>query len=158
SYAEWAGGRINRALDSLRDPAYSPGKESWRQEHRLGAKLFGQLAMAVAPLKLGGGGAANGGAKGLNPFRGKTFEQIDEILRAKGFVLKGPNPAAGKGSYLHPKTRAIASNALQGGAQYLQQVSVMPPRKQALVLHAELPSVEPAGNCLEKVDGEVAND
>tara|TARA_B100001248_G_scaffold262227_1_gene256837 strand:+ start:8528 stop:9730 length:1203 start_codon:yes stop_codon:yes gene_type:complete len=39
-----------------------------------------------------------------NPFKGKTPKQINRILQEKGFSLKGKNPAAGIGSYFHPKT------------------------------------------------------
>jgi hypothetical protein len=41
---------------------------------------------------------------GLNPFKGKTFQEIDHILRSKGFATKGADPLNGKGSYFHPIT------------------------------------------------------
>jgi hypothetical protein len=44
------------------------------------------------------------GGAGFNPFKGKTPAQIDEMLRSKGFAPKGPNPVAGKGTYVNPKT------------------------------------------------------
>lgn len=45
-------------------------------------------------------------AKGIssNPFKGKTFEEIDKILTERGFRKVGPDLASGKGSYFHPKT------------------------------------------------------
>lgn len=39
-----------------------------------------------------------------NPFKGKTFSQVDEMFKAKGFTTKGPSPLTGKGSYFNPKT------------------------------------------------------
>jgi len=42
--------------------------------------------------------------EGFNPFKGKTPQQIDEMFRAKGFEPRGPDPAAGKGGYVNPKT------------------------------------------------------
>jgi len=41
---------------------------------------------------------------GANPFKGKTFEEIDRILTERGFKKVGPDPASGKGSYFHPET------------------------------------------------------
>ena len=41
-------------------------------------------------------------ANSINPFKGKTFQEIDQLLRAKGFTTKGPNPSHGKGSYFSP--------------------------------------------------------
>jgi len=40
----------------------------------------------------------------LNPFKGKNFEEIDCLLKRKGFYTKGLDPLNGKGSYFHPKT------------------------------------------------------
>jgi len=43
--------------------------------------------------------------KGLsNPFKNKTFKQIDKMFRSKGYKLNGPDPLNGKGSYTNPKT------------------------------------------------------
>lgn len=39
-----------------------------------------------------------------NPFRGKTFEQIDVRLRNRGFHIEGNNPMMGEGAYFHPKS------------------------------------------------------
>ena len=39
-----------------------------------------------------------------SPFKDKSFEQIDKMFRAKGFVRKGIHPANGKGSYINPRT------------------------------------------------------
>ena len=39
-----------------------------------------------------------------NPFKGKTFSQIDKMFKTKGFTTKGPNPLTGKGSYFNPKS------------------------------------------------------
>lgn len=44
-------------------------------------------------------------AKGLgNPFKGKTFKEIDNIFMKKGFKKRGPDPLKGKGGYVNPKT------------------------------------------------------
>ena len=42
-----------------------------------------------------------------NPFKGKTFEEIDGMFRAKGYEIKGPDPKNGKGSYLSPSGNAF---------------------------------------------------
>jgi hypothetical protein len=41
---------------------------------------------------------------GTNPFKGKTPKQIDSMFKRKGFIVKGPNPMLGEGSYFHPQT------------------------------------------------------
>jgi RHS repeat-associated protein len=41
---------------------------------------------------------------GANPFKGKTFSQIDEMFKFKGFKTKGIDPLNGKGSYFNPET------------------------------------------------------
>ncbi|MGE0669383.1 MAG: RHS repeat-associated core domain-containing protein [Parachlamydiales bacterium] len=40
----------------------------------------------------------------INPFKGKSFEEIDNLLLSKGFTKKGPDPLNGKGSYFSPVT------------------------------------------------------
>ncbi len=44
---------------------------------------------------------ANKGLGG-NPFKGKSFEEIDKILTERGFKKVGADPGSGKGSYFHP--------------------------------------------------------
>jgi RHS repeat-associated protein len=39
-----------------------------------------------------------------NPFAGKTTGEVVEMLESRGYVPKGPDPAAGRGTYLNPKT------------------------------------------------------
>ena len=39
---------------------------------------------------------------GVNPFRGKTPQQIDELLTSREFIKVGPDPMNGKGAYFHP--------------------------------------------------------
>ena len=39
-----------------------------------------------------------------NPFKGKTPDEIDKALRAKGYDPRGPDPVSGKGGYVNPKT------------------------------------------------------
>lgn len=45
-------------------------------------------------------------AKGLggNPFKGKAPQEIGDMLTKKGYVPKGPDPVAGQGTFLNPKT------------------------------------------------------
>jgi RHS repeat-associated protein len=48
-------------------------------------------------------GAATG--KGLgNPFKGKSASEVDSMMKGKGMDPRGPDPAAGKGGYVNPKT------------------------------------------------------
>ena len=62
---------------------------------------FKILSMAVES----GAGAAKRGGRGLgNPFVGKSCEEIDHMVRMKGFEMKGIDPLMGKGSYFNPKT------------------------------------------------------
>jgi|688.fasta_scaffold781638_2 hypothetical protein len=50
--------------------------------------------------------AAKNAGKGLgNPFRGKTAAEIDEMFKAKGYELRGPDPLNGKGGYVIPKNQ-----------------------------------------------------
>lgn len=41
---------------------------------------------------------------GANPFKGKSFEEIDQLLTERGFNKVGVDPASGKGSYFHPES------------------------------------------------------
>ncbi len=54
-----------------------------------------------------GGRAIVGGARNLghNPFKGKTPERIDAMLRSSGFSARGENPIGGKGNYVNPDTQ-----------------------------------------------------
>lgn len=67
----------------------------------------------LAPIGAGFARAAGAGAAkavapsnglGGNPFYGKAPQQIDDMFQRKGFVPKGPDPMAGKGSYINPNT------------------------------------------------------
>lgn len=68
-----------------------------------GAKLGGRLLEgASAATKTT---ATHAASKGLgNPFKGKTPEQIDDMLKSKGFESRGPDPVSGKGGYVNPQT------------------------------------------------------
>ncbi len=48
-------------------------------------------------------GVTKGGLN-ANPFKGKSFQEIDEMLTGRGFKKVGPDPASGKGAYFHPKS------------------------------------------------------
>jgi hypothetical protein len=50
-----------------------------------------------------GRGAAKGGLA-ANPFKGKSFAEIDKMLTEKGFKKVGPDAASGKGAYFHPES------------------------------------------------------
>ena len=66
---------------------------------------FRTLGMFGKTATVGGEDVAKvAGSLGANPFKGKSFEEIDKILTARGYKKMGPNPAEGKGSYFHPKT------------------------------------------------------
>lgn len=39
-----------------------------------------------------------------NPFVGKAPAEIDQMFKAKGFELRGPDPLNGKGGYVNPQT------------------------------------------------------
>jgi RHS repeat-associated protein len=67
----------------------------------------------AAPLSIMVGGAASGLARGegaaikslgANPFKGKTAKGVSEMLERRGYVPRGPEPAAGRGTYLNPGT------------------------------------------------------
>ena len=61
----------------------------------------GQAILGVLPA---GKAAKAAKSLGANPFKGKTAVQIANMLQKKGYVPRGPNPLAGKGTYLNPKT------------------------------------------------------
>jgi len=65
----------------------------------------------------------------INPFKGKTFQEIDQMLRAKGFTTKGPTPLYGKGSYFSPATNRkyyldYSGKTYKGGITELPHVDV----------------------------------
>jgi hypothetical protein len=41
---------------------------------------------------------------GANPFKGKSAQQIGDMLENKGYVPKGKDPISGQGTYIIPKT------------------------------------------------------
>jgi hypothetical protein len=47
--------------------------------------------------------SASGSGLG-NPFKGKMASEVDGMMRSKGFDPTGPDPAAGKGGYVNPKS------------------------------------------------------
>ncbi|WP_133164258.1 hypothetical protein [Solimonas fluminis] len=53
---------------------------------------------------------------GENPFYGKTFPDIDQLLTGRDFSKKGLDPSAGIGSYFHPKSGR--KYYLDGGQKY----------------------------------------
>lgn len=65
----------------------------------------------------------------INPFKGKTFQEIDRLLRSEGFTVKGPDPLHGKGSYFSPTTNRkyyldYAGKTYKGGTIELPHVDV----------------------------------
>jgi len=120
----YAGNAISNALNDR------PVNENWKTATATGALLYGAGHVAgtsVRAFKAGlnsvkstapsvGGTAAQTTAevaaaaktagKGLgNPFRGKTAAEIDEMFKAKGYELRGPDPLNGKGGYVNPKNQ-----------------------------------------------------
>jgi hypothetical protein len=73
------------------------------------ATVNGLVSAGVAATVLRGGLAAN-------PFRGKTPQEIDRMLKEKGFEPRGPDPVSGKGGYVDPKTGR--SYHIDPGGQY----------------------------------------
>ena len=86
--------------------------ETWSSGNRGQGQIVGNALIIAATIaapyaKAGGVTKASTGAKsglGGNPFKGKTPLQIDDMFNAKGFTPKGPNPAAGQGSYINPQS------------------------------------------------------
>ena len=67
--------------------------------------LSGSRASQRGQIRVPGG---RGGSKfreaGPNPFRGKSADEIDDMLRKRGFKVRGESPKTGHGSYTHPRT------------------------------------------------------
>jgi len=51
-----------------------------------------------------------------NPFKGKNADDIDTMLKNKGYETRGPGPKSGKGGYVNSKTGR--SYHIDEGAQY----------------------------------------
>ena len=68
--------------------------------------LSGSRASQRGQIRIPGG--RPGGSKfrtaGPNPFRGKSANEIDDMLRRRGFGTHGPSPRTGRGAYTHPRT------------------------------------------------------
>src|SRR5690554_6111239 len=47
------------------------------------------------------GSSSSMGSLGLNPFSGKSFQQIEKMLQTKGFTKKGLFPLQGEGAYIN---------------------------------------------------------
>ena len=72
---------------------------------------------------------SNSWTNSINPFKGKTFQEIDQLFRVKGFIIKGPDPLHGKGSYFSPTTNRkyyldYAGKTYKGGVIELPHVDV----------------------------------
>jgi Bacterial toxin 37 len=76
-------------------------------DHKEEVLVLGTLAVLSRGLvrvgPLAEAGAANKGLGG-NPFKGKAPQEIGDMLTNKGYVPKGPDPVAGQGTFLNPKT------------------------------------------------------
>ena len=68
------------------------------------AVLAGALAKAIDKFTDIIKAAKRGKGLGGNPFKGKSPDRIDKMLRDKGYVPKGPDPLNGKGTYLNTRT------------------------------------------------------
>jgi RHS repeat-associated protein len=60
----------------------------------VGASALTKVAPAAAAAK----------SLAANPFTGKTAREIAEMLEKKGYVPRGPDPVAGRGTYVNPQT------------------------------------------------------
>jgi hypothetical protein len=57
-----------------------------------------------------------------NPFKGKSFAEIDAMLAERGFRKVGPDAASGRGAYFHPESGR--KYYLDGGGVYRQGVEL----------------------------------
>ena len=62
--------------------------------------IFAIATMGRGPKVEGPGGSLRGLG---NPFKGKTAAEAVKMIEGKGFLPRGPDPAAGKGGYVNPK-------------------------------------------------------
>lgn len=69
-----------------------------------GAGALAGLSLVSPAAAIGIRGAGLARTLGFNPFRGKSGSQIIGMFSRKGFVPKGPNPAAGRGTFANPRT------------------------------------------------------
>jgi RHS repeat-associated protein len=115
TYAEYFGdvghvfiGEVKGAGNILSLGLYQPSYTNINQ--RLGGYVGQGLAVAglAAATKAGPKPAAAEGAApkaGLgSPFKGKSPEQIDSMMKGKGLEPRGPDPKSGKGGYVNPET------------------------------------------------------
>lgn len=73
---------------------------------KAGFGTLGWIGRELGLLRGSGVAVAEGAAKslGANPFRGKTAKEIGGILEKKGYTPRGPDPVAGRGTYVNPQT------------------------------------------------------
>jgi RHS repeat-associated protein len=86
-----------------------------------GAAAVGQGALGAASGAVHLIEAASQGGLG-NPFKGKTPDQADKMMRDKGYETRGPDPKSGKGGYVNPETGR--SYHIDPGAKYRKGVEV----------------------------------
>lgn len=90
-----------RGLTPHAERAIAETAQSWMNR-------LGHLPMAKELIEALGlpGDVGDNLAEGLgNPFRGHTPEQIDEMMKAKGFDPRGRDPIGGFGGYENPKNQ-----------------------------------------------------
>lgn len=86
-------------------PLESFAGENYDVAVNVGGKCFSGDLCNGNGISIGGGGVGGGaGGLGGNPFKGKSPLQVDEMLRNKGFVPRGPDPLNGKGTYVNPRS------------------------------------------------------
>ena len=67
------------------------------------AKIGSFLRSAKAAKNTAHGAIDAGKGLGQNPFRGKTPEEIEEMLTKKRYTPRGPDPLDGRGTYVNPR-------------------------------------------------------
>jgi hypothetical protein len=93
---------IDQSAADLLGPYHSPFSPAATNEDQL-ARDLGVTGSVLASVLTGRpAGAAK--SLGANPFRGKSAKEIAEMLETKGYVPRGPDPAAGRGTYVNPQT------------------------------------------------------
>lgn len=115
-----------RGYSALRTANNSKWMQQWLRE---GSRDLNQIEILKSHLPGKTPVQSNSWTNFINPFKGKTFSEIDQLLRAKGFIVKGFDPLHGKGCYFSPITKRkyyfdYAGKTYRGGITELPHVDV----------------------------------